>query len=102
MAYKTILVHADKSRRAEELIKVAGNIARFSGAHLVGLAATGLSRFAVPAEADLHDPYLWQHIEFMRRRAHQALDKFETQASQMGLDSVGPRLADDDAGGALA
>jgi nucleotide-binding universal stress UspA family protein len=102
MAYKTILVHADKTRRTEELIKVAGNIARNNGAYLVGLAATGVSRFAIPAEADLHDPYLSQHIEFMHRRAQQALDKFQTQTSLMGIDSAESRLADDDAGGALA
>jgi len=102
MTYKTIMVHADKSRRAAELVKVAGGIARANDAHLVGVATTGISRFALPAGAELHDPYMAQHIEFMRNRARQALDKFETAANQMGLASVEARLVEDEPGGGLA
>jgi nucleotide-binding universal stress UspA family protein len=102
MTYKTILVHADKSRRADELVRVAAGIARAAEAHLIGVATTGISRYALPVDATLHDPYMSQHIEFMRQRARQSLDKFETHASQLGLASVESRLTEDESGGGLA
>jgi nucleotide-binding universal stress UspA family protein len=102
MSYKTILVHVDKSQRVAEIIKVAGGIARAGESHVIGVATTGISRFALPADVELHDSYLVQHMDFMRRQARQALDKFETQAAGLDLISAEPRLVEDEPGGGLS
>jgi nucleotide-binding universal stress UspA family protein len=50
MDYKTILVHADLSRHAHARVELAVFLAAQHGAHLVGAAMTGVSRFVVPPE----------------------------------------------------
>ena len=50
MDYKTILVHADLSRHAHARVELAAFLAAQHGAHLVGAAMTGVSRFVVPPE----------------------------------------------------
>ena len=43
MSYKTILVHADKCRHAQQYIDLAALIAARQDAHLIGIASTGVS-----------------------------------------------------------
>ena len=45
MAYKTILVHVDEAPHSAARILLAGELALQEGAHVVGVATTGVSRF---------------------------------------------------------
>lgn len=103
MAYKTILVHIDESRRVDERIKIAANIALAESAHLIGAAMTGISRF-VYRNANLgeNDPNLAAHVELLRARARRALEGFEPKVKSLGLTSYEKRLVDDEAGGGLS
>ncbi len=101
MSYKTILVHADESRRAAEIINVAASMAHASQAHLVGVATTGISKFATLSDSELHNAYLAQHVVFMRERATRALQEFNVQVAQLGLNSIESRLIEDEPGTGL-
>jgi hypothetical protein len=48
MDYNTILVHADTSPAASDRIRLATGPAQAAGAHLIGTALTGISRFVTP------------------------------------------------------
>ncbi|RJG04623.1 universal stress protein [Noviherbaspirillum sedimenti] len=102
MAYKTILVHVDDSRQAAERIRIAARLARAYDAHLIGAAATGISRYAFQGGATLPpDPSLAIHLEYLRQRAQRALDQAEPLVQQEGLSTLEKRLLDDDASGGL-
>ena len=74
MSYKTILVHVDQSRHAPQRMRIAADLALRHGAHLIGAAATGLSRFvAATGGINMQDPALTQHLNFLRRQAESAL-----------------------------
>ena len=45
MSFKTILVHVDESKHAEDCIRIASEIALAENAHLIGAAMTGVSRY---------------------------------------------------------
>lgn len=102
MCYKTILVHADLSRHAPERLRLAARLAREHGAHLCGVAATGVSRDVFPhgyhsvpgsLEASYFDP--------LRDAAKRALAQFSAIAGEEGVPSS-TRLACDLASDALA
>ncbi len=102
MSYKTILVHVDESRSVDTSVALACKIAEVENAHLIGSATTGVSRFLYQlAEGNPQDPTVGPHLEAMRKRANNALKKFETQARQFDIKSVETRLVDDDAAGGL-
>jgi nucleotide-binding universal stress UspA family protein len=103
MEYRTILVHADPSVHAPARIRLAALLAERFGAHLVGAAATGISRFVCPEGysgglgsmmAGYLDP-VWAH-------AGRMLDQFETFARAAGASSLGRKLISDQAGDGLA
>lgn len=48
MSYRTIVVHADESRHAPQRLRIAAWLAGEHGAHLVGVAAIGVSREVFP------------------------------------------------------
>ena len=102
MGYKTILVHIDDSTHVDERIRIAARIAAAEGAHLIGAAMTGISRF-VYRNTDLNenDPNLGAHIELLRARARSALAAFEPKVESLGITSYEKRLIDDDAGAGL-
>lgn len=102
MSYKTILVHVDESSHASERIKIAAAIAMAQGAHLIGTAATGVSRYLSQTRmlADL-DPNLRAHLDFLRQRATRGLTEFEATAQKPGLASFEKRLVDDEAGAGI-
>ena len=102
MPYKTILVHVDQSSHAEARIRIAAMIAKKEGAHLIGTAMTGISRYVFEGgAANAHDPTLMHHVDYLRNYARQALDGFEKLVSQAGLALTESRLLDDDAASGL-
>ena len=57
MSYKTILVHVDQSPHAPARIALAARIAAEQGAHLIGAAMTGISRYHLPWRQRRHRPH---------------------------------------------
>lgn len=102
MTYKTILVHVDQSRHAAERIRVACSIAVAHGAHLVGVALTGISRYIYQDNAFAVSGYVVaSQVEALEAAARKALDQFETIVHQYGLTTYESRLVDDDPDGGL-
>lgn len=98
MSYRTILVHVDQSSHVGQRIEVAAAIAAAENAHLIGVALTGVSRFAYPAGgANAQDVNLAAHLAYLRARGRAALAEFEAVARRVGVQSVETRLVDDDA-----
>lgn len=102
MSYRTMLVHADLSRHAPERIRVAAELARTHDAHLIGVAATGVSREVFPhgyqakpggLESSYFDP--------LRDTATRALEQFGRIAGEADI-SHESRLVWDLASDALA
>jgi nucleotide-binding universal stress UspA family protein len=103
MSYRTILVHVDDSRRANERIKIAANMALAEHAHLIGAAATGVS--STLNQIGSIDPIaqdLATILDTLHERADHALAEFETLVQRMGVTSFETRLVDDEAGGAIS
>lgn len=102
MSYKTILVHVDESSRSNLRIRVAGEIAKKEGAHLIGTAVTGVSRFIYQdGNISASDPNLTIHLNFLRERAEKATDEFTRIASELGISSYESMIANDEAGGGI-
>ncbi|MFC5512607.1 universal stress protein [Massilia jejuensis] len=102
MDYKTILVHADLSRHADARVDLAARLAVEHGAHLIGAAMTGLSRFVVSAGR----PFAPGSIEAgcfapLDTLATRALRQFAQVAARHGLTAE-KRLVRDQADEALA
>lgn len=102
MSYKTMVVHVDKSRHAAGRIRLAAQLARTHGAHLIGVAAVGVSREVFPdgyraepgsLEAAYFDP--------LRRSANESLEQFAGIAASEGASHEG-RLVWDTYSEALA
>lgn len=98
MSFKTILVHVDESKHLQSRVEIAAKIAMAENAHLIGAAATGVSRFirdtvAVDPEASSIGIYL----DILRKRAEGALNSFENIARSIGVNSIERRMIDDDA-----
>jgi nucleotide-binding universal stress UspA family protein len=102
MAYKTILVHADLSIHAPARIRFAAALARSEGAHLIGVATTGVSRFMYPdGAAPLAHTVASSYAATLHGHARDALDQFTAIAAAENLPSYEPRLVADDPEGAL-
>ena len=102
MSYKTILVHVDETARSAKRIEIAAQIAAREDAHLVGVAMTGISRFIYQnARFEDCDPNLSLHLDFLRERAHKALQAFEPTVRALGVNSVEQLVVDDEAGAGL-
>ena len=103
MSYQTILVHVDASRHAEARIALAVRLAAVHGAHLVGAAMTGVSRFIFHgANVDVARTGLAGQLDVLTGQANAALARFETLAGAVHGLSFERRLVDDDAAGGLA
>ncbi|MES2322781.1 MAG: universal stress protein [Pseudomonadota bacterium] len=103
MTFHTILVHVDDSAHAVQRMAVAASLARSTGAHLVGMAPTGISRFlyeSMPPENS--DPTLALHLDMLRAQARGALDAFSAQCAAAELPSYEARILDDEAGAGLS
>lgn len=102
MPYKTILVHADLSLHAPGRIRLAARLAQAEGAHLIGAAMTGISRFVyAPAAGDLARTVIAGYADTLCQQARQALAQFESVATLAGAPSCEARLVGDDPEGGL-
>lgn len=102
MDYKTILVHVDNAPAADARLRLALALARRHDAHLVGAAATGVSRFVTADMLAMADGRLAARCTALRAAAAAALRHFDALARASGLASYESRLVDDDADGGLA
>jgi nucleotide-binding universal stress UspA family protein len=103
MSYRTILVHADQSRHAPERIRVAARLALAEGAHLVGAAMTGISRYLYQdSSIDLARTVVAMHMDALYQRATDSLAQFEQLANGIGVPTCERRLVDDEPEGGLA
>ncbi|MCA1247950.1 universal stress protein [Massilia sp. MS-15] len=102
MSYRTIAVHVDASRHAPKRIQVAARLARDHDAHLIGVAALGVSREVFPhgyqaapgsLEASYFDP--------LHAKAMWSLERFAEAAGAAGV-AFEKRLVADLASEALA
>ncbi len=103
MAYKTILVHVDDAPHSAARVLLAGELALQEGAHVVGVATTGISRFLYQNETvDDSDPNLARHLDILRERAGQALAEFAPRLQALGVQSFEQRILDDEAAAGLS
>jgi nucleotide-binding universal stress UspA family protein len=102
MGYKTILVHVDASPASSDRIRLAIGLAQAAGAHLVGSALTGVSRFVTPGMVACGDARLAERCADLRRAAATALERFDALVRAEGLSSSEARLIDDDVDGGMA
>lgn len=102
MTYKTVLVHVDETSRSNFRVKFAAEIAMLDGAHLIGTAVTGVSRFIYQdGNISANDPNLTIHLNFLRERAEKATARFNKTVSELGLSSYESAIANDEAGGGI-
>lgn len=102
MSYKTILVHADESRHAQQRFEIAARIAQSEDAHLVGAAATALpGTFYLPEMIGESTMSLTAYLEYLRERAKGVLAQFEATARKAGVRSFEQRVVDDEAAAGL-
>jgi nucleotide-binding universal stress UspA family protein len=102
MDYKTILVHADGSRHAHARVELAAFLAAQHGAHLIGAAMTGVSRFVVPPERVFKPGSLEAgYFKPLDQAATRALDDFARVAAGRAA-AIEKRLVRDQADDALA
>jgi nucleotide-binding universal stress UspA family protein len=108
MSYKTILVHLDNSKHTEDRIAVAASLARSEqGAHVIGTAMTGISRFVFQAatstpESIRSPTYINTQIDTLQSQAEMLLDKFDNAAIEAGINSYERRLVDDESYGGIS
>lgn len=99
MSYKTVLVHVDQGKDAAARIKLAAQIARAEGGHLIGAAMTGLSPYLFAATGlSPNAPPLQAPFQLLRQEAERALDAFEAHMPALGIDSFERRHVDEEAG----
>jgi nucleotide-binding universal stress UspA family protein len=106
MSYKTVLVHVDNDKHANERIKFAAKIAISEDAHLIGAAPSGVSRYIFQSkfiyEGGAMAMHVGSHLEELRKHAQDALTAFENTAKQEGVNSYEARQVDDEAGGGIS
>jgi nucleotide-binding universal stress UspA family protein len=96
-------VHVDRSPHAEARIALAVRIAAAQGAHLIGAAMTGISRFIYHgATVDIARTVLAAQLDVLTNKANEALAHFDVLAAAVDGLSFERRLVDDDAAGGLA
>lgn len=102
--YKTIIVHIDGGAGQDSRLRAAALLANDHNAHLVGVAATGVSwldyavltgSFGAPVPLPAPD------VRSVRDAAEARLGVFRREAARLGVESVETRQSDDDAAYAL-
>lgn len=102
--YRTIVVHIDGGAAQDSRLRAAALLANDHGAHLVGMAATGVSwldyavltgSFGAPVPLPESD------FQGLREAAQTRLDAFRTEAGRLGVESFEAHASDDDAAYAL-
>jgi nucleotide-binding universal stress UspA family protein len=103
MGYKTILVHADEAPHSTARILLAAELALREGAHVIGVATTGISRFLYQGETiDEQDLNLMRHLDVLRERAAQSLAEFTPRLRHVGVQSFEQRILDDEPGAGIS
>lgn len=102
MELKTLLVHVDESRSAEARIEFAAQLAVAHGAHLIGVAPTGILRFVYNTVPNGFHGDLTPVYDQLQAAAELRAGRFDALASQAGLASFEHRVGDEEAGYALA
>ena len=102
MSYRNIVVHVDHSARCPERIRVATQIALVEGAHLIGVAPTGLVLLGPDSETAVLGAYYDQTLHRLRERCNEANAAFDALVKNEGLRSWEHRVADDEHGYAIA
>ncbi|HEX7983746.1 MAG TPA: universal stress protein [Duganella sp.] len=98
MSYKTILVHVDRSSRADARVALAARLALDEQAYLIGAASSGFVPELYVANAMMMAaPMPLEELEVCRAGARRALDNFEKIARGAGVDAIERRLGDDPA-----
>lgn len=98
MTYHSILVHLDDSSRCDDRVTLAASVARTHGAHLLGLAPTGLVNLPATLQPTQLDgvPTLAAARDRLRERAERCVQRFNQQVAALGLVSHEGRVHDDD------
>jgi len=102
--YRTIVVHIDGAAGQDSRLRAAALLAADHGAHLIGMAATGVSwlDYAVLTGASAAPaPLLASDFQGLRDAADQRLAAFAQQAERLGVESPETHAIDDDAAFAL-
>lgn len=102
MSYKSVLVHVDHSRHAPARTRIAAQIAMAEGAHLIGAAMSGVSRYLYQDGVVLSESVIAAQLRMMRERAEKSLDDFDAIARGQGALSFERRLVMDEPEGGLA
>lgn len=107
MSYKTLLVHVDRSAGAEQRMRIAARLASRENAHLIGAAATGVSRFiydtTVAPDAGVgYTAHLEAHLQVLRQQARETLPAFESIVRAIDVASYETLLLDDEAGAGIS
>lgn len=96
MDYRTIAVHADPSAHSAARIRLAAELARTFGAHLLGVSATGISRFVCPADEHWEPgKIIAGYLDPVYADANRCLDEFEAIARDAGVASWERHVASD-------
>lgn len=105
MSYTTIVVHADHSRHMVQRVHAAVLAANNVGAHIVGVAVTGISQYLrlserVRQQGGHNADALNEEVSRLQKSAESALARFEEAARAAGTHSFECRLvADEELGG---
>jgi len=92
MALRTILVHLDVRERAASRVAAAAALALQHEAHLVGVAPTGWVTMPVDVTGTLANEAFDAAMSLLREQAAQAAQRFEAQASALGVSSYESRV----------
>ena len=98
MNYRSILVHLDESARCQARVALAASLALAQGAHLLGLAPTGLVTLPPALKPTLVGgvDLATKAREQMKKRATELVNRFKDQVAPLGLVSYEGRVHDDD------
>lgn len=97
--YKTMLVHVDATPQSAQRVACCARLALRYDAHVLGVAATGVSPYAYPYGGfDAGLATVAFPLDVLRADADNALAVFEQQAMHAGLAKIERRRVDDEAG----
>jgi nucleotide-binding universal stress UspA family protein len=103
MNFKTLLVHLDSGPRCTARVAFAARWAKVHGAHVVGLAPTGMADLVLSLNTAVPDSleYLQLSARFLRSRAEAIAAAFTLQAEALGVVSHEARIVEDEPVAAL-
>lgn len=99
--YKTIVVHADDSPAMDARLRAAAALAATGGAHLVGVAMTGMSWATWAMLTSSMGVVPGEEFDVLRSQGKKSLERFSERARQLGVASFEGLLAEEENGKAL-